>query len=200
MTKATIPLAPRLAKLGQVLEEGVGALLGYLSHDHGHRGRGRRDRRATVHRDPGNRDGGPAGFDSRNLHIHRRHFPDRSGRRRTYDPADIKTAERLPGNRRTAEHERTRREFQAAQDAARTAASRLQSATQAMSTIDPSVARQAAAQARRRATFSHTPVPGYKRISTVPPGCDCDAQHQCAAHAEIDRKAARRPRPIRRPR
>lgn len=97
-------------------------------------------------------------------------------------------------NRRTAEQDRARREFQAAQDAARTAASRLQSATQAMSTIDPSVARQAA-QARQRAAFANQP-----KTSRIPDWCDCDVQHQCARHAEGDRKAARKPRPLRMPR
>ncbi|MEV7342902.1 hypothetical protein [Streptomyces sp. NPDC093544] len=101
--------------------------------------------------------------------------------------------------RRTAEQDRARREFQAARRDAEAAASRLRSATQAMSTIDPSVVRDTTAQARRRGTFSHTPVPGYVRVSTVPPGCDCDVQHQCAAHAESDRQAALRPKPFRRP-
>lgn len=96
--------------------------------------------------------------------------------------------------RRSAEQERTRLEFQAAQDAARTAASRLRSATQAYAPFDPTIARQAATQARQRVTLANQP-----RTSRFPDWCDCDASRQCTRHAESDRQAALKAAPFRRP-
>jgi hypothetical protein len=95
-------------------------------------------------------------------------------------------------SRRAAEQDRTRREFQAARQQAEAAASRLRSATQAMSTIDPSIRRQAAAQARQRHDFANRP-----KTSRIPAWCDCDVSRQCTRHAELDRQAALKPKPFR---
>ncbi|MFF3874678.1 hypothetical protein [Streptomyces sp. NPDC001978] len=91
---------------------------------------------------------------------------------------------------REAEQAALRAEYETARTDVRRAASRLQTATRAYAPLDPSVAAQAAAQARERVEFANRP----KRQR--PAGCDCDADHQCAAHAEMDRRAARKPKPM----
>ncbi|MFF3204559.1 hypothetical protein [Streptomyces sp. NPDC002962] len=88
--------------------------------------------------------------------------------------------------RQDAERAAARQEFQAARAQAETAASRLRTATRVYAALDPSVAREAATQARARGAF--------KAASRLPSWCDCDADRQCSKHAEADRRAARRPR------
>lgn len=105
---------------------------------------------------------------------------------RRREMARLRSAEER--NRRASEQARVRAELQTARAEAGTAASRLQNATRAMSAIDPSIARQAAAQARRRATFNAQPP---RKKTEWPSWCDCGADHQCAGHAENDRTAAK---------
>ncbi|MFD5078050.1 hypothetical protein [Streptomyces sp. NPDC058371] len=88
--------------------------------------------------------------------------------------------------RQQAEQDRAAAEFSAAQDAARTAAQRLRTATQGYAPLNPAVVASATTQARQRGAF--------RAASKWPAGCDCDATHQCAKHAVIDAQA----RPFRR--
>ncbi|WP_432019159.1 helix-turn-helix transcriptional regulator [Streptomyces sp. 1222.5] len=88
-------------------------------------------------------------------------------------------------DRRRADRARAQAEFEAARRDAETAASRLQKATRAYAAMNPSVARQAASQARQRVAFANRPT-----TSRIPAWCTCDASRQCARHADMDRQAA----------
>ncbi|MFE1441568.1 helix-turn-helix transcriptional regulator [Streptomyces sp. NPDC058739] len=92
---------------------------------------------------------------------------------------------------RQAAQSRAKAELESARSAASAAASRLQTATRAYAPFDPAIARQAASQVRQRGAFSHQPP-----RSKWPSGCDCDADRQCAAHADSDRRAVPHPRSL----
>ncbi|AZQ39653.1 hypothetical protein EJ357_44645 [Streptomyces cyaneochromogenes] len=89
-------------------------------------------------------------------------------------------------SRQAAERDRARQEFSAAEAAVRAAVSRRTAAARAYSALDPSVARQAGVQARRRA--------GFTASGDLPCGCSRDTY--CAGHTALfgtsDRRAARR--------
>ncbi|GAA4016138.1 hypothetical protein [Streptomyces plumbiresistens] len=105
-----------------------------------------------------------------------------AGRRRDADR--LRAAE--AASRQAAQQEYARQEFSAAEAAVRAAVSRRTAAARAYSALDPSVARQAGVQARRRA--------GFAASGDLPCGCSRDVY--CAGHAAAfgtsDRRAARR--------
>lgn len=84
-----------------------------------------------------------------------------------------------------------RHELEAARAGVSAAASRFRSATAAYGSMHPEIAREAATRARARGSFTLQPQP---RKSRVPEWCDCNADHQCTTHIEMDREAAAKAR------
>ncbi|WP_329334659.1 hypothetical protein OG252_07540 [Streptomyces sp. NBC_01352] len=94
---------------------------------------------------------------------------------------------REAASRQAAEQERVRAEFRAAQQESETAAQRVRTAARAYAALDPSVARQAGVQARRRA--------GFTASGDMACGCTAD-RYVCREHTQMfgttDRRQVRR--------
>ncbi|AZQ32635.1 hypothetical protein EJ357_03570 [Streptomyces cyaneochromogenes] len=159
---------------------------------------------AAAVRDQLRRDGAcPTCFAHMASRVHQTHPPENGQAYRALlgepCPVDVRRfAEQTAERRRTADRQRqadtarraeaerdhARAEFSAAHAAAETAAQRVRSAARHLATLDPQIAREATAQARRRGAF--------KAASRFPDWCTCDADRQCPRHAAADRRAARR--------